>query len=159
MSTLKLGQKPKYLNKMRKDPDAELVKNFNLAKNKLDVEKAKYKNVHRNIVKLFNECRGIANKLPERIVFDEVVDGLPSPDSLSLTTSKQSFDKLKGDCMEVARCFISDFKKSMQEGGDQIIDFKTLENQLLENFEAKMQNVDLSFVSIKDIKSFLIIFL
>lgn len=147
---------------MRKDPDIELVKNFNLAKNKLDVEKTKYKNVQRNIVELFNECREIANKLPEWIDFDEAVDGHPSPDSFNLITSKQSFEKFKVDYIEGSRCFISDFKKSMQEGsGDQVIDFKPLENQLLENemSEMKIRNEDLVFVSFQDFNNFFIIFL
>jgi hypothetical protein len=100
------------------------------------------------MVKLFNECRGIANKIPGKIVFDETLDCLQSPDTLSLTSSKQSFDKLKVDYIDVARNFISDLKKSLQESGDQVVDFHHLETQILDSFERKMNNVDQDFVSI-----------
>lgn len=75
-----------------------------------------------------------------------------------MTSSNQSFEKLKVEYIEVARCFISDFKKSLQEGRDQVNDSKTLANQLLETFEMRMKVVDQNFVSIQDLKDFLIIF-
>jgi hypothetical protein len=55
---------------------------------------------------------------------------------------------LKVDYIDVARNFISDLKKSLQESGDQVVDFHHLETQILDSFERKMNNVDQDFVSI-----------
>jgi hypothetical protein len=88
----KLGEKPKYLSKMNKDPETELLKAFKVAKTKLDVETTKCKLARETMIKTFNECKSIAGKLPGKIEFDDSLDSLQSPEIFVLRKVKVESD-------------------------------------------------------------------